>query len=792
VNTFDTLGRRTKMTDPDLGTRTYGYDRNGNRVSEKDGKGQTIGYACDALNRLTKKTFSTNDPAVVYTYDTAPNGKGRVASMDNGSAKTTCDAYDALGRLKQVTKLIGGTSFTTRYAYDLSGKKTMVTYPDGTIVDYVYHSGSNLLWRVSTGGTVYGECTDYEPTGKMKRMAQGNGTVTLYGYDAKSTRLLSIVTTAKSGEVLQKKVYQYTRTGDLKQIRDDLKKVTYDYTYDGLHRLTAEKETKAGGQVSTDTYAYDEIGNITSKRVDGVSFTYGYDTARPHAVRSVTTNGKAHYFSYDENGNLTYGPDLTDPAAPGWRALAWTGDNMPKEIKYKDKTAPVTIRFAYDGEGRRTKKTVSVLNLTRGTTISIDPKIASTTLYVDDSYQLINGKTVKYLFAGTMRIAEIRNGAIHYYHKDHLGSSSVLTDANGSLIESAEYLPFGQLREYAGTWTTDYKFTDREMDTESGLYNFNARLYDPTLGRFISPDSIVQDPYDPQILNRYAYCRNNPLVYIDPSGHFFGTGFIVGAILGGIFAAVQNNCDVGSILLGATIGGISGGVFTDVSGYVSGAIGKTIGGTLISSAAGGIAAGATAGGLTAVFNSGNIWEGITSGAGMGAISGAAFGAIAGYYGELWTLGRVALHSVAGGAVAALSGGSVDKGVLIALAMASAAYTYNRLVNYGATWEPGEGVVSKGQNDSPSDNRINIGFATRTPGKGFWDEGGPVSFYLNRIRGINAVAGLHDKFQVALTSLGLREILNVPGMIPAAAITYPALMASDMESTVMMYILQKRK
>ena len=196
----------------------------------------------------------------------------------------------------------------------------------------------------------------------------------------------------------------------------------------------------------------------------------------------------------------------------------------------------MTIRFEYDGEGRRTKKTVSVLKLTKGTKISIDPALVSETLYVDDAYQVINGQTVKYifagtirvaerrkgitsyyhavkyLFAGTIRIAEIRNGALHYYHKDHLGSSSVLTDANGNRIESAEYLPFGRIREYAGTWTTDYKFTDREMDTESGLYNFNARFYDPTLGRFISPDPAVPDlsntanprVFDPQMLNRYS------------------------------------------------------------------------------------------------------------------------------------------------------------------------------------------------------------------------------------------------------------------------------------------------
>ena len=63
-------------------------------------------------------------------------------------------------------------------------------------------------------------------------------------------------------------------------------------------------------------------------------------------------------------------------------------------------------------------------------------------------------------------------------------------------------------------------YTDQELDTETGLYNYDARLYDPLIGRFISPDSIVPRPYDPQSLNRYSYCRNNPLIYTDPTGHW--------------------------------------------------------------------------------------------------------------------------------------------------------------------------------------------------------------------------------------------------------------------------------
>ncbi|MBU0707298.1 RHS repeat-associated core domain-containing protein, partial [Patescibacteria group bacterium] len=66
----------------------------------------------------------------------------------------------------------------------------------------------------------------------------------------------------------------------------------------------------------------------------------------------------------------------------------------------------------------------------------------------------------------------------------------------------------------AGSNITDYKFTGKELDASTGLYYYSARYYDPDLGRFISPDSIVQAPYDPQTLNRYSYCRNNPVKYI--------------------------------------------------------------------------------------------------------------------------------------------------------------------------------------------------------------------------------------------------------------------------------------
>jgi RHS repeat-associated protein len=114
---------------------------------------------------------------------------------------------------------------------------------------------------------------------------------------------------------------------------------------------------------------------------------------------------------------------------------------------------------------------------------------------------------------------------ISYYHSDHLGSSSVITDQSGQQVAHYEYSPYGAItvNELANGQTgqpANYYFTGKELDA-TGLYFYGARYYDPEIGRFITADTIVQAPYDPQSLNRYAYCRNNPLNYVDPSGHWF-------------------------------------------------------------------------------------------------------------------------------------------------------------------------------------------------------------------------------------------------------------------------------
>ena len=615
---YDSLGRKIDMIDPDMGYWKYTYDANGNLITQTDAKGQRRRFHYDPINRVYQKEYlDTADSSVDYVYDLGINGIGRLYSASNAAGETIYDEYDSLGQVLSVTRSISGaplSAYTTTYSYDLTGKLKSMTYPGGYQVNYDYHPGSGLLHTVTgiTDFTEYTELTGYGPTGKIGDIYHGNGAETFYRYDTQSTRLLSIQTTDPNLADLQHKTYMYTPAGDIKSITrvNGGQSITYDYAYDKLHRLIAE--TNSGG----------------SDDFDPSMLIKAFDDAAPiHAVKSVNFNGSNYPYDYDGNGNMIQSWDFTSTSHPVERVIEYNTDNMPVKIKHKRSSGTVAVDLSYDGDGVRVKKTFG----------------GSTIYYIGEHFEVADGVEIKYIFAGNLRIAKVTTTEKHFYHKDHLGSSTVITNySDGSVIESAEYLPFGLYRKHSETEVTYYKFSDQELDAEVGLYNYNARLYDPAIGIFISPDSIVPDFTNPQSLNRYSYALNNPLKYVDPSGHNpFVIGAIVGAVIGAVSAGAQSDWDAGSMLQGAAMGGVTGaisaGVFTGASGFVGSQVshiglaggigpptfGMTAVGNIVGSVAGGAASGATVGGLSAAFYGGDIGEGVLE----GAWKGAAFSAV---------------------------------------------------------------------------------------------------------------------------------------------------------------------
>ncbi|MBC7250366.1 MAG: hypothetical protein H5T62_08770 [Anaerolineae bacterium] len=121
----------------------------------------------------------------------------------------------------------------------------------------------------------------------------------------------------------------------------------------------------------------------------------------------------------------------------------------------------------------------------------------------------------------------MRQGDVVYYiHADHLGSVSVVSDGSGALLAAQRYYPYGESRTgELASLPTDFGFTGQRNEGTIGLYDYRARFYDPVLGRFVSADTVVPNPGNPQDLNRYAYVRNNPLRYTDPSGYWVETAW---------------------------------------------------------------------------------------------------------------------------------------------------------------------------------------------------------------------------------------------------------------------------
>ena len=142
------------------------------------------------------------------------------------------------------------------------------------------------------------------------------------------------------------------------------------------------------------------------------------------------------------------------------------------------------------------------------------------------------GRTLFHVFAGSQQICTFEPGSPmmggnvstnvgYYYHEDNLNSSSALSSSSGSQLEVDAYYPFGRTLTASpqASFKVSRQFTGQIKDDETGLYYYNARYYDPELGRFIQADTLIPDLSNPQSYNRYSYVRNNPLRYTDPDGH---------------------------------------------------------------------------------------------------------------------------------------------------------------------------------------------------------------------------------------------------------------------------------
>ncbi|HEX5324012.1 MAG TPA: RHS repeat-associated core domain-containing protein [Capsulimonadaceae bacterium] len=391
-------------------------------------------------------------------------------------------------------------------------------------------------YQVSDSGSsqVFWTATSRDAELHLVSQTAGNGVVTSQSFDATTGRILSIM--AGTSNSVADQTYNFDTLGNL-QSRSWLTDNTGDTTtenscYDNLNRLQYSNVGGACSATGRMRMYYDALGNITRKSdVCSTNNCMAYGgSAGPHAVTSITgtylsvTNP---VFQYDGNGNLTCISSGAGCTGTIGRSATWTSFNMAASVTEGTNTAALT----YDSEHARVKQ------VTTGTA-------AGTTYYLNDPVtgtleeELLSGSTTTwhdYIMADGRMVAErFCTGAapctgtptLEYFVPDHLGSISVITDASGNVLERLSYDAWGRRRNIDGsaaacgtiTSSTTRGFTGQEMMDGVCLVNLNARLYDPALGRFLSPDPVAGTVYDLQELNRYTYVLDNPLSLTDPTG----------------------------------------------------------------------------------------------------------------------------------------------------------------------------------------------------------------------------------------------------------------------------------
>jgi RHS repeat-associated protein len=270
------------------------------------------------------------------------------------------------------------------------------------------------------------------------------------------------------------------------------------------------------GQLAIDDYEsrrYSYIGMMPDRGVPDPEATqepgwaekvYTYSNSHAHAVETVSLPSGQNTYQYDANGNMTQRVE---------NGVTWTQTYNSENRLATMSNGTTTWLFSYDGDGTRVGQLV-----TNGT------GAIATSYFAGGAYEVtVNGSTQtvrKYYSLAGSTFAMSDNGVMKYLLSDHLGSTVAVTDAAGTLLEESRYMPFGEVRnDVSGVTSTDKTYTGQKSIPDTGLMDYKARMYDPLLGRFIQPDTIVPGAGNPQAWNRYSYVINNPIKFVDNNGH---------------------------------------------------------------------------------------------------------------------------------------------------------------------------------------------------------------------------------------------------------------------------------
>jgi len=594
------VGRMVSVTDA-VGTLRFVYDARGRAIQRlryvaATQKAYTTGYAYDSADHLTRLTYPDGFQ-VNYTYDAL----GNVASVNDGSGKLIAGgfSYSASGRLLGVAY---GNSTSSNYTYDaLDRMVTLQTkLPGGALAQnlgYSYDADSNVS---AINDSLYTDTQQFTYD-SMNRLVsatgQGYGTES-YSYDALGNLLTKGSTTFVMDAVHPEQAdcmvanvpgvtscsqlpsmtvgMQYDVHGNMTQMGNS------QYAYDPENRLVTE--STGGSVIESNVYDFwgDRVVQKTSAEtrvfIDGI-YEEGATEAERH-VRTpnlllatiVTPLGETAIKTLVTRHSISVPLHYLVAAPPAGNSrpflLASTGFSLLVLVlggcfRVSRSGSRLQVRM---GAPRFFKPFRSLINLLlilcfivsggqegsaqiRPAEALVPPAGAMRTVTVT--------KTVKSQLAPS----EVR----YYYHLNHLGGVNIVTDDSGAIVAQRQYKPYGEMYENQGSVavsTLPFAFDGERQDGASSLYYFNARFYNPLLGRFLTADTEIHNPTVPQALNRYTFAGGNPIRYVDPSGHSWWDYLIAVAIIIGIvaLAAVSGGAGLALIAAGCSVVGLGVGI----------------------------------------------------------------------------------------------------------------------------------------------------------------------------------------------------------------------------------------
>jgi RHS repeat-associated protein len=470
-------------------------------------------------DRRSEETLPSILPPATASDLAAWNASSK--QQDSAGPDYAPPVYIAYGEARMAPVTSSPYRFAVTYAYDPASGALMAVQNAQTGFDY---------WQASMGN---GGNAPVDAFGHVLAYTDGNNVSTVLAYDQATGLITGISSGVGQSSSVQQLAYTWGALGNLQQRCDANRGLTENFTYDSVNRLKTSNVSTGGSPGSCTaatagasiSVSYDAIGNIQTLSNSGVTNlggTYSYDPNHPHGVSTV--GNIPGTYTYDANGNMLSG---------NGRTITWNADNLPVSISGTsavngEGTVTGSSTFSYGPDFQRYLQTATVSgNTTTTTYVGKLFEVVSTSSGTQYRHNIIAPGGV----VAVHTLDQSGNATTNYLHSDHLGSVDTITSNQGVVTQQMSFDALGIRRDPAN-WAYDlspsqislfsgaveFGYTKQENLDNVGLVHMNGRVYDPTIGRFLSADPRIQDPYNGQSFNRYTYVYNNPLTMTDPSG----------------------------------------------------------------------------------------------------------------------------------------------------------------------------------------------------------------------------------------------------------------------------------